>query len=141
MSTWRRKAQESFPQFAAEMETWERVELSSKLADVLASSVQTGDSEAIRSIVQYLAWCWSQKQSDEQFVYFVEYALQQALKRPADRSAFCSVIDSSSFAMILPIYATFHGAKEAEMLEREFRLRPKANKPLNARPRVRHAAH
>ena len=124
MSTWRRRAQEQFPQYAAELEKWERTDWSSKLSDLFAGAVKGVDAEAVKSVVHYLSWCWSQRQSDEQFVHFVEYVLQQVLGRPAERAAFCSVVDPASFANIHAVYATFYGAREAELFEKEFRLRP-----------------
>lgn len=139
MSTWRRKAQEQFPQHAAELESWSREGWNIALSDLLAEAVAAGNTDVVKRVVGYVSWCWSQKSSDVQFVFFVEDILQRLLQRSADQSAFCSVVDAASFALILPIYSNFHGKAAAELLEREFRFRPKVSNSLEsgaAKPRT-----
>ena len=139
MSTWRRKAQEQFPEHARELETSSREGWSMILSNRLKYAVASGDADVLRQGIGYVAWCWNQKSTDEQFVYFVEDIVNRLLKRPGDRASFCGVVDASSFASVLPIYANFHGETLAQEFEREFRFSRSVNNSFEgdaAKPRT-----
>jgi hypothetical protein len=128
VSTWRRKAQEIYPELSGDLETWDRVSWNSEFTQILSNAVAKEDGIVLEPAVRYLHWCWSQRHADEQFVYFVEYTLRQLLQRPADRAAFAAFADNESFARVLAMYATFHDKQEVMEFEREHRFRHRPNK-------------
>jgi hypothetical protein len=130
VSTWRRKAQEVYPSLSGDLETWDRVSWNSQFSQILFNSVASQDAQALEVAVRYLSWCWSQRQADEQFIYFVEYTLRQLLERPADRFAFAAFADANSFRKVLAMYAEFNDKAEVVELEREHRFRHRPNKSL-----------
>jgi len=130
VSTWRRKAQEVYPELSGDLETWDRVSWNSKFSQILFNAVASQDAQALEIAVRYVHWCWSQRKADEQFIYFVEYTLRQLLERPADRSAFATFADADSFRKVLAMYAEFNDKAQVIEFEREHRFRHRPNKSL-----------
>jgi hypothetical protein len=130
VSTWRRKAQEMYPDLSGALETWDRFAWNYEFSQILSRAVAADNAKALAHAVRYLHWCWSQRSADEQFLYFVETTLRHILARPADRSAFLALTDDSSFSRVLEMYSSFHDKKGVADFERERRFSHRPNQRL-----------
>jgi hypothetical protein len=112
---------------AGQLETWERTDWNFAFSRLLSNAVASENVAALAEGVRYLQWCWAQHAADEQFVYFVESTLQHLLERSADRAAFCRVADDRTFSGVLAMYSHFHGKREVDNFEREYRFSHRPN--------------